>query len=115
MGTSATASYPRASLGVERANAPGVLSRAKIMYAAILAAIATFNATPITMAAFLPPFPFVGGEPPAGVGGVYSRAHPMASTIFTRVGSSTESGRRYGPARVRSHHAPLPSPGRVKR
>jgi hypothetical protein len=38
---------------VERANAPGVISRATIMYAALLAAIATFNATPITLAAFL--------------------------------------------------------------
>jgi hypothetical protein len=53
MGTPDTASHPRASLDVERGNAPGVLSRAKIMYAAFLAAIATFNATPITMAAFL--------------------------------------------------------------
>ncbi len=50
---SETTSHPRASLGVERTNAPGVISRANIMYAAILAAIATFNAAPITMAAFL--------------------------------------------------------------
>jgi hypothetical protein len=53
MGTPDTASHPRASLGAERAKAPGVLRRAKIMYAAFLAAIATFNATPLTMAAFL--------------------------------------------------------------
>ena len=52
MGTEAT-SHPRASLGVARDEAPGIISRANIMYAAILAAIATFNATPITMAAFL--------------------------------------------------------------
>ena len=52
MGTEAT-SHPRASLGVARDNSPGVIRRANIMYAAILAAIATFNATPITMAAFL--------------------------------------------------------------
>src|SRR6185437_12316811 len=32
---------------------PGVLRRANVMYTAILAAIATFKATPITMAAFL--------------------------------------------------------------
>ena len=53
MGTSETSAHPRASLGVDRTNAPGVISRATIMYAAILAAIATFNATPISMAAFL--------------------------------------------------------------
>ena len=53
MGTSETSSHPRASLGVARSNAPGVISRATIMYAAILAAIATFTATPISMAAFL--------------------------------------------------------------
>jgi hypothetical protein len=53
MGTSETSSHPRASLGVVRDKAPGVISRATIMYAAILAAIATFTATPITMAAFL--------------------------------------------------------------
>jgi hypothetical protein len=53
MGTSETTSRPRACLGVKKANSPGVIRRANIMYAAILAAIATFNATPITMAAFL--------------------------------------------------------------
>ena len=53
MGTSETASHPRASLGVTRTKAPGVISRATIMYAAFLAAIATFSAAPITMAAFL--------------------------------------------------------------
>jgi hypothetical protein len=53
MGTSATTSHPKAALGVVRENAPGVLSRANIMYVAILAAIATFSATPISMPAFL--------------------------------------------------------------
>ncbi len=52
MGTEAN-SHPRAALGVKRANSPGVIRRANIMYAAILAALATFDATPITMAAFL--------------------------------------------------------------
>ena len=46
-------SPPQACLEVAKKDAPGVISRAKIMYAAILAAIATFNSTPITMAAFL--------------------------------------------------------------
>ena len=53
MGTSESTSHPRASLGTTRDSAPGVLNRAKIMYTAILAAIATFNSPPITMAAFL--------------------------------------------------------------
>ena len=53
MGTSEASSHPKASLGVAKTNSPGVISRATIMYAAILAAIATFNATPITLAAFL--------------------------------------------------------------
>ena len=53
MGTSETNSHPRASLGVERNNAPGVISRANIMYVAILAAIATFTAAPIAMPALL--------------------------------------------------------------
>ena len=53
MGTSEASSHPRASLGAKRTDSPGVISRATIMYAAILAAIATFKATPITMAAFL--------------------------------------------------------------
>jgi hypothetical protein len=52
MGTSETTSHPKASVGVTRNNAPGVLSRANIMQVAILAAIASFNALPITMAAF---------------------------------------------------------------
>jgi hypothetical protein len=53
MGTSETPSHPKASLGVTSNNAPGVLSRANIMQTAILAALASFNALPITMAAFL--------------------------------------------------------------
>jgi hypothetical protein len=38
---------------VEKTDAQGVISRAKIMYAAILAAIASFPQLPITMAAYL--------------------------------------------------------------
>ena len=53
MGTSESSSPPRASLGVTRINVPGVLSRGTIMYTAILAAIASFNAPPVTMAALL--------------------------------------------------------------
>jgi hypothetical protein len=53
MGTSEASSHPKASLGVKRADSPGVISRATIMYAAILAAIATFGATPIALPAFL--------------------------------------------------------------
>ena len=53
MGTSEKTSHPRASLGEARSNSPGVISRANIMYACILAAIATFSASPISMAAFL--------------------------------------------------------------
>jgi hypothetical protein len=52
MGTSETNSHPRASLGVARTDAPGVLSRANIIQTCILAALASFNALPITMAAF---------------------------------------------------------------
>ncbi len=44
---------PRPSLGVRRADVPGVLTRAGIMEAAILAAAAMFPSLPITMAAFL--------------------------------------------------------------
>jgi hypothetical protein len=44
---------PKASLGVAKTNAPGVLARATIMQAAILAAIAMFASPPVTMAAFL--------------------------------------------------------------
>jgi hypothetical protein len=52
MGTE-TSSHPKASLGVTKDNAPGVINRATIMYAAILAAIATFTGTPISMPALL--------------------------------------------------------------
>ena len=48
-----TSQKPRAVTGCARTNSPGVLSRAKIMYTAILAAIAQFPNLPITMAAFL--------------------------------------------------------------
>ena len=44
---------PRAKLGTLRAHIPGVLSRAGIMEAAILLAIAMFPALPISMPAFL--------------------------------------------------------------
>ena len=53
MGASQATSPPQAALEVAKKNAPGVISRAKIMYTAILAAIATFSSPPITMAAFL--------------------------------------------------------------
>ena len=52
MGTEKT-SHPRASVGVAKTDAPGVISRANIMYMAILAAIATFSAAPIAMPALL--------------------------------------------------------------
>jgi hypothetical protein len=53
MANPATSSHPRASLDVDRTNSPGILSRANIMYTAILAAIATFTACPISMPALL--------------------------------------------------------------
>ena len=53
MGAPNATSPPRASLETAKKNAPGVISRAKIMYTAILAAVATFTSPPITMAAFL--------------------------------------------------------------
>jgi hypothetical protein len=49
----ARATRPKAALGVERIDVPGVLARAGIMHAAILAAAAMFVSPPITMAAFL--------------------------------------------------------------
>jgi hypothetical protein len=48
-----TSKKPRAITGCDREDSPGVLSRAKIMYTAFLAAIAQFTNLPITMAAFL--------------------------------------------------------------
>jgi hypothetical protein len=48
-----TSKKPRAVTGCAREDSPAVLERAKIMYAAILAAIAQFTNLPITMAAFL--------------------------------------------------------------
>jgi hypothetical protein len=53
MGASQATSPPQAALEAEKKSAPGVISRAKIMYTAILAAIATFTSPPIAMAAFL--------------------------------------------------------------
>ena len=44
---------PKASLGVDRINVPGVLARATLMQTAILAALAIFSSLPITMPAFL--------------------------------------------------------------
>ena len=44
---------PHASLGTVKTDIPGVLTRAKIMYAAILLAIASFPSLPIAMPAFL--------------------------------------------------------------
>jgi hypothetical protein len=44
---------PKPSVGVGRANVPGVLARAAIMQAAILLAAGLFPSLPITMAAFL--------------------------------------------------------------
>ena len=48
-----TSQKPRAVTGCAREQSPAVLERAKIMYAAIIAAIAQFTNLPITMAAFL--------------------------------------------------------------
>ncbi len=48
-----TVARPRAIFGIPKSDAVGVLARAKVMYNAILAAIASFNNLPITMAAFL--------------------------------------------------------------
>jgi hypothetical protein len=53
MSTESLSERPKASLGVAKVNNPGVLARAKIMYAAILLAIASFPSPPIAMAAFL--------------------------------------------------------------
>jgi hypothetical protein len=47
------ASRPRPALGVEKTDAPGVLSRAAIMHAAFVLAGATFPSPPISMVAFL--------------------------------------------------------------
>jgi hypothetical protein len=44
---------PKASFGVSRVNVPGGLTRATLMYTAILAALSLFAALPITMPAFL--------------------------------------------------------------
>jgi hypothetical protein len=44
---------PKPAFDTTRQNVPGVLARANIMYAAILAALATFSSPPVSMAAFL--------------------------------------------------------------
>ena len=44
---------PRGVYGTTKKNVPGVLTRARIMYTAILAALANFPSLPISMAAFL--------------------------------------------------------------
>ena len=49
----ATSPRPRASFGVAKDYAVGVLARAKIIYAAMLAAAATFVSPTVTMVAFL--------------------------------------------------------------
>jgi hypothetical protein len=46
-------SKPKASFGTEKANYPGVLARATLMHAAIVAALASFPSLPIAIAAFL--------------------------------------------------------------
>ncbi len=48
-----TEAKPRATFGTSRRDTPGVVDRARIMYAAFLAAAATFQSAPITMVAFL--------------------------------------------------------------
>jgi hypothetical protein len=44
---------PKAAFGVTKINAPGVLARATLMHAAILAALAMFPSPPVSMAALL--------------------------------------------------------------
>jgi hypothetical protein len=51
--SASTPAKPKPSLDAERKNVPGVLSRAGIMQAAIVLAIASFPELPMTMAAFL--------------------------------------------------------------
>jgi hypothetical protein len=48
-----TTAKPKAAFGTDKRNVPGVIARAKAMYAAIFAAIATYNALPVAIAAFL--------------------------------------------------------------
>jgi len=53
MPSESTSTRPKASLGTTKVNNPGVLARAKIMYAAFIAAVASFPSPTITMVAFL--------------------------------------------------------------
>src|SRR5579871_5842983 len=48
-----TTPKPKASFGTTKDNIPGVLTRAHLMYTAILAAIGTFPSPTVTMVAFL--------------------------------------------------------------
>ncbi len=48
-----TTPKPKASLGTTKEDTPGVLTRAHLMYTAILAAIGTFPSPTVTMVAFL--------------------------------------------------------------
>ncbi len=53
MPSESTSTRPKASLGTTKVNNPGVLARAKIMYAAFIAAVASFPSPTVTMVAFL--------------------------------------------------------------
>jgi len=53
MSDTSRSNRPKASFGTPKVNALGVLARAKIMYAAILAAVASFPNPTVAMAAFL--------------------------------------------------------------
>jgi hypothetical protein len=81
MGTSETSSHPRASLGAARTDAPGVINRATIMYATILAAIATFTGIPITMPALLLLIEAAQGAQTASA----SRAKGLAAVRNTKI------------------------------
>jgi hypothetical protein len=49
----AVASGPKAAFGTAKANVPGVLLRARLMYTAMVAAVALFPSPPVSMVAFL--------------------------------------------------------------
>jgi hypothetical protein len=53
MATTTTPAAPRASFGTTKKKIAGVTARARLMYAAILAAVATFQTPPVTMVIFL--------------------------------------------------------------
>jgi hypothetical protein len=53
MPSTSTSTRPKGSLGTAKVNNAGVLARAKIMYAAFIAAVASFPSPTVTMAAFL--------------------------------------------------------------